>query len=310
VLLAALIAQVAHWGDWAVVGPVVALEFVLLWRQERSLMQVLRKTWWYVLSSMLLLVICHLQAFGVVTFGNHLATPGAAILWRFWCAVSPLAYAACMGQAGSTVAGVAFALLALAGGVLLTLGTSARCGGPLLAAALGALVAMFGMCPGSRHMMLYATPLLVLAGIALGMLCEWKWVPRLLLTGTLLVLAMLELAAPLDPYRDVLDADHRYTQIAPVLEAEMRPGDQWIAFPYFLAEPLYRYVSLPAPLATHEGEKAFQAVLSAPRGGRGLVILTTREVQAREPSLAPLQNLIAQISSQCVLLRFPASHSP
>jgi hypothetical protein len=190
-----------------------------------------------------------------------------------------------LGRAGLHASGVLFA-------VSIGLGLSATFHSavlrevrwPFLAALAGSAAAACAMCAGTRHMMIYAPIPLVLSAVGIR---ERFPTARPALAGLAVVLGLftpLSIFGAEDPYEHVLTNDPRYSEVARDLAREMGPGDCWLSYPYFFANPLYREHRFPEPLAPLNGDE-FEAALRSRPGDVACFVFTSEAVAASDPQL-------------------------
>jgi hypothetical protein len=282
-LLLALVAQGTQWMAWAVVGPMVLIELARRWR-EVGWKRVVRQTWWYALTSALLLVEMAIQLKNPA-ISNQAAGRALGDVARHFATASPFAHLARFGMAGLAIAGALFLILIVAGMTFAWTRWRRRDASSgeewawrgLLLAAIASIAAPMLVGTAIRFWMTYAVIPTVLAGVAAAVMLRS---PRLRAAGlavVLLALGSLSLARPWDPYTGAFTADARYDVVARELGGRMRTGDAWIAFPYFCGNCLYRYGKFPEPRMPSSDAEFKRAIGERPRD-RGTFVFASRDV--------------------------------
>ena len=173
----------------------------------------------------------------------------------------------------------------------------------MLVAVLASVWATCVMCAGVRHMMIYATMPIVLAGVGARSLFPSRASAAAGLVVLLAVFTTLSLWGAEDPYRTILVNDPRYSDVARDLRNGLKPGDIWTSWPYFAASPLYRYGPFPEPVLPLT-EQEFQQTLDDRPPDHACFVLTTPQDAALNPRLGPATDKIQYINGM-TLVRLP-----
>ena len=243
-----LLAQGVQWMAWAVVGPLVAMALVREIRKGwRTL---LGKYWWYLATSVLLLLYMLVQM-----QNPTVANQGGMWSWGWigWClaVASPVGHLGSFGDGALYVGASAFALICLAGIAEICRGRNEKgwLYGGILASAMGGLVAAIVAGISVRFAINYITPMLVLAALGMTLLIGQReilgYVVLLLVLG---VFGWMALGHPENPYERIDTYDVPWSQVAKVVRQELQPGEPWIAYPPNIANNVYRYAKLPEPM--------------------------------------------------------------
>lgn len=302
----ALLAQTTHWSSWAIIGPLVLGEMVIRLREGTSLWQLIRQTWWYALGSVALVGVFLLQATGTSAFGANVGFPGVLTLWEYVCRASPFGHLGRFGAVGLWISGLAFVALVAVGLWAMFHRTDALRSArwPMLVAVLVSVWGTCVMCAGVRHMMIYATMPIVLAGVGARSLFPSRESAAAGLAAVLVVFTTLSLWGAEDPYRTILVHDSRYSEIARDLHSALKPGDVWISWPYFAGSPLYRYGPFPEPILPLT-EQEFQQALDDRPADHACFVLTTPQDAAQNPTLRPATDKTEYLNGM-TLVRLPA----
>jgi hypothetical protein len=250
-LLVAFFAQMGHLTGWGIIGILVVSELVRRYLGGAGLSGVVRQAWWYAVLSAALFGLFVAAAFGTSVIDANVYYPGVETWWTNFCVASPFGHLAPFGKTWLWTSGVAWALLILNG--LRLLFTQAWGRGfrwPFLIVLAVSLSMPFVASSGVRHLMIYEVmPMVLSAAGARGLF-------RTVGAATAGAAALLAVFTPLSlacrdwqcPYRFIMASEVRYSEVADLLARQMRPGDVWISWPYFLACPLYPYRQLPDPV--------------------------------------------------------------
>ncbi len=287
-LLFAFLAQSIQWFNWVPVGILVASALVRRRNAGMPMRVLVRQIAWYCAGSIALLFYMYLQTRNP-TLSGRLRPRGLAEFWFDFTAASPLSHLGRFGSIGFTIAGALTIVLALGGVVSLlrdhpTAERYHAVGWPL-SIALAMCGAMMLIAPtGVRFLVPFMVFPCIFAGVALRELGRTPHGAALLAILLLLSMGSLSVAAPVNPYARHFREDEPYSPFANALRANLQPGDIWIAFPYFFADPLFRYAQLPPPLQPQSNAQMAEA-LAQTRPGHSCFILTGGQIAAQFPQL-------------------------
>jgi len=299
-LLAALFAQLSHWGLWLTVAPFVAIELYDLLRRE-SLAGV-RRAWWYVVASVLMLVIFvgytlpfssgapHLgfQGFGRLFDAIGTVGPfGAAFVFR-----GPLVvdiYTLAPVSIAMVIAGVLTLLVSIIGAAMLP---RASYQNRLMFLALAGVLLFFIVSTvilgNARHIMILIPVCILPTAVLVRQVFKRR---DLLLTavGCLLFasgqgLISLQNAQPAR-WGHVRTTEPNFKQMATYLAGRMSSDDQWTGYQHFFADVLYPYGLLRDPLDSFDRamfEQNVKAVKVASQGDLFVVTSTDMFFNSQE----------------------------
>jgi hypothetical protein len=101
----------------------------------------------------------------------------------------------------------------------------------------------------TRLSIIFIVPFTILSGLGIRRLLPAKSLySEASLVAVLTVFFFMVANKPQEFYATVFTTDGPYSEIAAKLTAELKVGDIWVSWPFFRADDLYRYGSLPQPI--------------------------------------------------------------
>ena len=284
-----LLAQAVQWMAWAVVGPMVIVELLRRWRSGTALAQLVRRTWWYALISVLLLMEMSIQARNPVVARQGGLMPLKFVWWCFAVA-SPTGHLGSFGDIALYAGGAVVVGLGIAGAIVMLRRRPQRQAcewwlhAGLLAAAAGGIFASVVVGVTVRFEVSYITPWLVLTAIGLLALAPQPRAALMTATAVLLAFGWLSLWHPQDPFTRIADYDVRWSEVAAVMKQQQRPDGRWIGFAPSIACNLYQYGPFPEPIAPFRMQELQQLLDS----GKVDAVPIVLEVNHNYPGMAEL----------------------
>ena len=96
-----------------------------------------------------------------------------------------------------------------------------------------------------------------------------------------------------------------YSPVAEKLRVELKEGDAWTAYPYFVANCLYRYGPLPEPFLPYSGFSEYQEFINARSSEHGLFIVTLPKYEDSHPAFNLAVRRFDFDNGHLILLKLP-----
>jgi hypothetical protein len=308
----ALLAQTAHITGWAVIGLVILSELIHRYREGASLGTLIRQTWWYAALSVFYLGLIAVSSINTSAVSANVgALGGISELWRNFCIGSPFGHLGAFGAWGLWTSGLLWvALIAL--GIVSLLRHSegpGRYHWTFLTTLAVSLIFPFVAGPGVRHLMIFGVVPTIVAAIGARSLFRSPTASQVAVIGLLAVFGPLSFACKECSYTLIFPNEERFSQVANALAEAMGPGDIWVAYPYFLAYPIYHYrPDLPEPLTPLSLEEFKTALHSRPQD-HSCFILTIDFLANVDPVLEEAKRQ-AVFRNRSILLELPPRSGP
>jgi hypothetical protein len=160
-----------------------------------------------------------------------------------------------------------------------------------------------------RFMMSYAVVPTIFIGVYVYHLLGTDRIRSLGLTGIGLCFGSLGIWNLSDPYGLGLVHDPNWARAAAVLKGHLGTGQEWVSYPYFWANDVYRYGRFPEPLLPQTAE-AFRRIITKRPRVTDLFVLV-RESTSQEFEVLREARVVADFPSTLgrhVLLILPSDH--
>lgn len=248
-----LLAQAVQWMAWAVIGPMVMVELLRQWRSDGGLRTLVRKSWWYVVLSMLLLLEMLVQLRNPI-ISKQGGLMSLDFVWLCFAVAAPTGHIGSFGDGALHVGAAIFAILGIVGAIA-TLSRWTTTDRPqrliavgLVASAAAGIIASVVVGVSVRFEVSYIATWLVLAAVGLCALLPAEKIGVPVSMVVLAIFGSLAIWHPVDPYQRIDDYDVRWSQVAARLKQELQPGQRWVGFAPSIACNLYQYGPLPEPI--------------------------------------------------------------
>jgi hypothetical protein len=171
------------------------------------------------------------------------------------------------------------------------------------------LAVPFFASPGVRHLMMFGVMPTVVGAIGIRSLFRTPVASQVGVILLLAVFAPLSFACKECPYTLIFPLEERFSKIADRLAQQIKPGDIWISYPYFLAYPLYHYhPELPEPITPLSLEEYGDALRNRPPD-RSCFVLTIDFLVNANPALKQARSRV-DFRNETVLLELPPESAP
>jgi hypothetical protein len=262
-MLAAVFGQMTHWLAWPVIGPVVLCAAIFDLVDGNRLADLLRRSWCYCLISVSLLGYLAIQRVNPTLKNVGTMTWNLPESFGRFASIAPTGCAVWFPRAG-VVAAIVLVGMAIVGAAIsrrTETKTEARTWVLVVAAPLAGAFAVLILGPGQNRYYLPAAVPFVIAS-ALCFRSVSTAVPAIVASVLLAAGALIAFLMPQnDPFRS--PSLPGVTASADDIRAELARTPRWVAFPYYLADRLYRSLEgCPSP-AQPQNEAEFEAFLRA-----------------------------------------------
>ncbi len=156
---------------------------------------------------------------------------------------------------------------------------------------------------GARFLIPFMVVPALIAGIAMRGLGTTPRGAAVIASVLLAFLGALSVGAPIEPYARYIRVDPPYSPLAKSLAENLRQGDTWAAYPYFLADRLYRFAPLPTPVQP-QSEQELLTYLETRKPGNACFVLVPITDAQTFPELRT-GKVIFTTPDDMVLLRMP-----
>jgi hypothetical protein len=280
-LAVALLAQACHTTGWATIGMLVASELLRRYLEGAAVRVLVGQTWWYWLCSLGFFLLFLGCSFGTSVIGANVYYPGIKVWWSNLCIASPFGHLAAFGQSWQWASGIAWIALILIGLRALWVAPWGRgVRWPFLLILIASLTVPFFASSNPRHLLIYGVVPLALSAIGARSLFKTSRAALVALSVLLVVFTVISLDCRECPYRFVENNGVRYSEVAKLLGDQMKPGDIWINWPYFIGCPLYPYRRLPEPIMALTSEEFHAALRNRPPDHDCFVLMALADERA------------------------------